>query len=133
MSIPFFEPRLRGSMTTMSGGDEARRGPLPEDPLQRAFVLRLRREGNAMEVARKIRRVRGFAETDHKALSNIRRQVGRWIAGDNPDVPLSTVTEVAKALGDDALRILGYDRTRRIRAATDEAKAAVEADKRKAR
>jgi hypothetical protein len=117
-------------MTTMSHDDEPARGPLPEDPLQRALVLRLREEGNAMEVARKIRRARGYPDTDARALLNIRRQVGRWISGDNPDVPLSTVTELARALGDDPLRILGYDRTRRVRAVADAAEAAARGKRR---
>jgi hypothetical protein len=85
----------------------------PGDPLQRAVVLRLRAvpEGELTNVARALLRVRGldYAGLEGKQrLENARRQVGRWAKGTKPDLPLSTISEIAAALGESPVKVLLY-------------------------
>lgn len=60
--------------------------------------------------------------TQRSALSRMRR-------GEHPDVPLSTVTEMAAALGVDPIAVLNFERNRQFAEVADDARAAAAARK----
>lgn len=100
-------------MTPVSHKQRENWPPPPGEPLQRAVVLRLRAipEGELTNVARALMRERGvsYVGLDGQArLKNTRRQLTRWAKGTKPDLPLSTISEIAAALGESPLMLLSY-------------------------
>ena len=108
--------------------------PLPEDPLQRALVQRLRaiEDGGVTDIARRLAALRGISiegDVGQRRLKVLRRMVSRWRRGDKPDVPLSTVSEIAEALGESPLRLLSFGSQELTRAADAARRAAKKNDR----
>lgn len=85
--------------------------PLPTNRLQRALVVRLRAipAGKLAATARRIVRAQGGKDTDadfEQRTEAEKRQIQRLRAGDNTDVKLSTLADIARALGESPLEIL---------------------------
>jgi DNA-binding Xre family transcriptional regulator len=99
---------------------------LPSDPLQRALILWLRARPNLTELARKLLRHRGKEPADkyerQVAVGIARTHLSRMRSGRNPDVPLSTVTELAHVAETDPLEILNFERDADLDAVADDAR-----------
>lgn len=111
------------------GSREKKWVPLADigDPLQRSLAARVREIKNVTALAREIVRLRGGDPADDDQMRSQRRTLNKWRNGSNPDAKLSSITLVARALGDDALSILAYGRVTEVvkrleRAAAERAK-----------
>jgi hypothetical protein len=57
------------------------------------------------------------------AVTDLRSTLSRMRSGRHPDVPLSTVTELALALGWDPVSVLSHERSRQLDRVADAARA----------
>lgn len=84
-------------------------------------------------MARALMRLRGqsYEGLEGQArLKNMRRQITRWAKGTKPDLPLSTISEIAAALGESPIKVLAYQEPE-LAAVADAAVAAVTGHRKK--